>query len=200
MKNEKNPEKKKEPAEETEKKPRPEEKAPETIQQLKEQIRELTDLLQRTQANFENYRKQQEKRVEELQSLANKTLIFQLLSVLDNFELALKNTSTSSNFFKGIELIYSQLFTLLEAQGLKPIQTKNQLFNPHLHEALLQVPSEQPENIILEEFQKGFLLHAQLLRPAKVKVSSGSKENSNSKENLSPTFNHSHLDKNNQKN
>lgn len=142
--------------------------------ELKKQLAELTDLLQRTQANFENYRKQQEKRIEELQNLANKSLILQLLPVLDNFELVLKNTpALPKDFLKGMELINSQLFTLLESQGLKPIPTENQLFNPYLHEALLKVPSEQPENIILEEFQKGFLLNHQVIRPAKVKVSSG---------------------------
>lgn len=150
---------------------KPEEKT--KIQELNEKILELTELLQRTQANFENYRKQQEKRIQEIHKFANQALILQLLPLLDNFELALKNSPPSSDFLKGIELVYSQLFTILENQGLKPIPAENCLFDPYLHEALLKVPSDRPENTLLEELQKGFTLNSQVLRHAKVKVSSG---------------------------
>lgn len=146
-----------------------------------ERIKELIDLLQRTQANFENYRKQQEKRIEEIQSLANKNLILQLLPILDNFELALKNADRSQDFAQGIKLVYSELFNLLENQGLKKIETENQSFNPYFHEALLKIDSDQPENLVLEEFQKGFMLHNQVIRHAKVKISSGHKPKLNDK-------------------
>ena len=76
-------------------------------------LAEMRDLLQRTQANFENYRKQTEKRVEESIEFANKDLILQILPILDNFELALKNTENKEEFVNGIELIYSQLFTCI---------------------------------------------------------------------------------------
>lgn len=161
--------------------------APESLEENKEeknsalaeaqaQIKELTELLQRTQANLENYRKQQEKRIEEIKLLANKDLLFQLLPVLDALELSLKNTCHPQEFIKSIELLYSQLFHLLADQGLHPFETQNQPFNPSLHEALLKVNSDQPENTIVEEFQKGFLFHNFILRPAKVKVSSGKPE------------------------
>ena len=143
------------------------------LKEAENKINELTGLLQRTQANFENYRKQQEKRIQEIKEQANRNLILQLLTVLDNFELALKNTQPSQDFIKGIELIYSQLFTILKNNGLKPIPTQNQTFDPYCHEALLKINSEHPENTILEELQKGFLLHHQVLRPAKVKISAG---------------------------
>lgn len=139
----------------------------------KDQLKELTELLQRTQANFENYRKQQEKRIEEIRNFANKELILQILPILDNFELALKNTGNPQEFIKGIELIYSELFTTLENQGLKLISRENRIFDPNFHEALMNVDSEEPENTILEELQKGFLLKEQVIRHAKVKVSSG---------------------------
>lgn len=153
-----------------------------SLKKTEQQIRELTELLQRTQANFENYRKQQEKRFQEIQNQANRNLVLQLLPVLDNFELALKNTHRCpEDSLKGIELIYAQLFTILENQGLKPIPTENQLFDPHLHEALAKVPSDRPENFILEELQKGFLLNNQVIRHAKVKVSAGPKRKENKK-------------------
>jgi molecular chaperone GrpE len=63
----------------------------------------------------------------------------------------------------------------LENQGLKPIETENQEFNPYYHEALMKISSEQPENTIIEELQKGFLLNDKVIRPAKVKVSDGQK-------------------------
>ena len=78
-------------------------------------LAEMKDLLQRTQANFENYRKQTEKRVEDIRLMASKDIILQLLPVIDNFELALKSADTNPNtddFLSGIELIYSQLFSL----------------------------------------------------------------------------------------
>ena len=158
---------------------------------LKEQIKELTEILQRTQANFENYRKQTEKRIQEIHDMANKDLTIQLLTVLDNFELALKllnsenskglensknfqsNAKNPEEFVEGVKLIYSQLTTVLENNGLKPIKTKNQIFDPHAHEALIKVDSDKPENAIVEELQKGFLLNDKVIRHAKVKVSAG---------------------------
>ncbi len=137
-----------------------------------DELAEMKDLLQRTQANFENYRKQVEKRVEEIRDLAAKDVILQLLPVLDNLELALKSADKNLvEFRKGIELIYSQLFSILENQGVKVIEAKK--FDPYLHEPLLKVESEAPENSILEEFQKGFMLNNRVIRHAKVKLSAG---------------------------
>ena len=137
---------------------------------------ELTDLLQRTQANFENYRKQTEKRYQEIKGKAAKDLILQLLPVLDNFDLALRNATTAKaeDLLKGIELIYAQLASLLENNGVKVIKALER-FNPYQHEALLKVESEQPEGTILEVFQNGFTLSGEVIRPAKVKVSAGQK-------------------------
>jgi len=139
---------------------------------------DIVELLQRTQANFENFRKQTEKRVQDIQKFANKDLILQILPILDNFELALKNCKSDSNeFVKGIELIYSQIFTILENQGIKTIQTENQKFDPNLHEALMKVGSCKPENTIVEELQKGFVLNDKVIRCAKVKISAGENKN-----------------------
>jgi molecular chaperone GrpE len=140
---------------------------------LSQQVKELTELLQRTQANFENYRKQHEKRVQEIHEQAGKELMVQLLTVLDNFELALKSTDNSKEFVKGMALIYSQLSNLLEDKGLIQIKTKNNMFDPHFHEALIKIESDKPENMIIEELQKGFLLNNKVVRHAKVKISSG---------------------------
>lgn len=146
----------------------------ETVSETKNELQELTELLQRVQANFENYRKQAEKRFEEFQQFSNKEIILQLLEIIDNFELALKNSKNcdKENFIKGMELIYSQLNNVLENQGLKPIQTENQKFDPYLHEALIKEKSDLPENTVLEEFQKGYILNGKVIRHAKIKLSS----------------------------
>jgi len=143
-------------------------------EQLQCKIIELTQMLQRIQADSENYRKQNEKRIQEITQFASQNMILQILPILDNFELALKNSDANQkDFNKGVQLIYSQLFSVLETQGVKPIQTENQEFNPYYHEALMKISSVKPENTIIEELQKGFVMNDKVLRPARVKISDG---------------------------
>ncbi len=148
-----------------------------------DQLAEMKDLLLRTQANFENYRKQVEKRVEDLQQMAVKDTILEILPIIDNFELAFKNVKGNpSDFHKGMELIYAQLISLLENWGVKQINTDDQKYDPYFHEALMKVESEKAEDMIVEEFQKGYTLNGQVLRHAKVKLSAGSKNHLNKTE------------------
>ena len=144
----------------------------------------MTELAKRTQATFENYRKQTEKRIEDIRQFASKDCIMQLLPIIDNFKLAIdtakktpQQNSPNSNqeLLKGIELIYTQLHELLENNNVKPIETVGQKFNPHLHEALMKTPSDLPENTIIEEFQRGYIMHDRVIRTARVKISSGKK-------------------------
>lgn len=163
---------------EQKKKKNGQEKIADQIVQDQEKIVELTELLQRTQANFENFRKQTEKRVQEMQLMAAKGVISQLLPMIDHFELALKSIENKDKgvlqeFVDGIELIYAQLNSLLENNQVKVIETKEKLFDPHLHEALLKVESDLPENTIIEELHRGFTMHGHILRHAQVKLSSG---------------------------
>jgi len=154
-------------------------------QEPKNELLEMRNLLQRKQAEFENYRKQVDKRFIEMKELANKNLIFKLLPVVDNFNLALKSADANSNpedFIKGVELIYSQLFSFLENNNVQSMVTEKKKFDPYFHEALMKVDSDLPENMIIEELQKGFLLHDRVLRHAKVKISSGKKNNDNNTE------------------
>ncbi len=145
-------------------------------------LQEMTDLLKRTQANFENYRKQTEKRVEDIKLTAAKDVILQLLPILDNFQLAIgsaekniEKNPQAQDLLKGIELIYAQFNELLEKNDVHPLHTQHQLFSPYHHEALMKVPSELPENTIIEEFQRGYTLHGQVIRHARVKISAGKK-------------------------
>jgi len=135
-----------------------------------QKIEELTETLQRLQAEFENYKKYIEKSKAEFLKYAHADIIEKLLPVLDSFELALKNTSDKEKLIKGIELIYTQLYSLLEREGLKKIEA-NGKFDPHLHEVLLKEESDKEEDLILEELQKGYMLGEKVLRHSKVKVS-----------------------------
>jgi len=133
-------------------------------------IDELTDCLQRLQAEFENYKKYIERQTAELRKYAHADIILKLLPVLDSFELALKNTSNKEEFVKGVELIYSQLFSTLEKEGLRHIKAEGQKLDPLKHEVLLKEKSDKEEDTILEELQKGYMLCDKVIRHSKVKV------------------------------
>lgn len=132
-------------------------------------IEELTELLQRVQADFENYKKQIEKEKAEFVKYVTEKLIVKLLPVLDSFEIALKNTDDKEKFVKGVELIFSQLYSTLEQEGLKPIKAVGEHFDPYRHEVLMKEKSEK-EDVILEELQKGYTLNGKVIRHSKVKI------------------------------
>ena len=135
---------------------------------------ELTETLQRIQADFENYRKQIDKQNLEINKRIKADLITRLLPILDSFELALKNTKNKEEFTKGIKLIYSQLFQTLEDMGLRIIQTDNK-FDPYKHEVLMTQESNKENNTILEELQKGYMLDDNVIRHSKVKIAKKTK-------------------------
>ncbi len=148
-------------------------------------LEELRETLQRLQADFENYRKRMEKDKEEFTKYASSKLIAELLPILDSFELAIKNKNNNDDFVKGVEMIYSQLSSLLEKQGLNQIEAEGKPFNPYVHEALMQEESEKEDGMVIEEFQRGYMLGETVLRHSRVKVSKGkpAKEVKNDKDN-----------------
>jgi molecular chaperone GrpE len=173
----KEPETKKETIEQKNEQIKPDEKDVK-IESLNKEIQELTNLVKRVQADFENYRKRMEKDNIEFVRLSNKNLIQKILPAIDNFNLALsqKHTCRDEEFIKGMELIYSQLVQMLEDEGVKEIKTLGEKFNPYRHEALLAEESDKEEKTILEELQKGYTLHDTIIRMAKVKVAKKRKE------------------------
>lgn len=141
------------------------------LEEKQKQIEELTDILKRLQAEFENYKKWGTKEKAEFVRYANADLIAKLLPVLDSFEIALKNTNDKEKFIEGIKIIYAQLYSVLEAEGLKPIKVAGEKFDPYRHEVLMKQESNKPEETILEEFQKGYMLNDRVIRHSKVKIS-----------------------------
>lgn len=140
------------------------------IEEKDKKAEEYLSMLQRIQAEFENYKKRAEKERREYTEQANATLILKLLSVLDNFERALAVESEDNSFKKGIEMIFCQLTTILEAEGLSAITAAGAAFDPHYHEAVLAVEGDYDEDTVVEEFEKGYLFRKKVLRPSKVKV------------------------------
>ncbi len=134
------------------------------------------DRLLRLQAEFENTRKRLEKDKQDFIKFANEGVILELLNILDDLERTIELAQTGhqdlSAFLKGVEMILAHLYEMLKEYGVKPIEAKGKLFDPHYHEALMQVEDKSlPEHTIVEELQKGYLLNDKVIRTSKVKVS-----------------------------
>jgi molecular chaperone GrpE len=132
---------------------------------------------QRAQADFVNYKRRTEQEKEEIGKFANSMLVINLLPALDDLERAFTSITdqlTEVSWVDGIRLIERKLRGILEAQGLSPIQALGEPFDPNLHEAVMQ--SEGKEGIVVEELQKGYKFQDRVIRPARVIVGSGEKE------------------------
>lgn len=132
---------------------------------------ELQELLQRRQAEFENYRKRSERERGEVFEIAAMDTLRALLPALDDFERGLKHETTDKEYARGMELVYQHLTEALRKLGLEPIVNDVPLFNPHIHHAVEMVETnEHPDQTILEEYQRGYYYKGRLVRPALVKV------------------------------
>jgi molecular chaperone GrpE len=145
------------------------------IESLMQERAALYDQLLRRQAEFENYRKRIDRERAEIYQRARAEVLLELLPVLDNFERALasleKSEGDAASLRHGVELIHRQFKDALTKLGLQPVEAVGQTFDPHLHEAVTIEPTdEHEENIVIEEFERGYKLGDKLLRPAKVKV------------------------------
>ncbi len=135
-------------------------------------IADYTDHLKRLQAEFENYCKRVEKQHTESAGMASEKLIVKLLLVVDDFERALvqlKNVPAETR--KGIEMIFKNLHKILDEERVEPIKSVGEKLDPYKHEVMLQVESDKPDDIILEELQKGYTMNGKVIRYAKVKIS-----------------------------
>ncbi len=139
-----------------------------------EQIEELNDRLMRNLAEFENYRKRTEKEKSMMFEMGAKDIIEKVLPVIDNFERGLNTISEEERegaFAKGIEAIYKQLLQTLETAGVKQIEAVGKEFDPNFHNAVMHVDDEeQGENLVVEEFQKGYIYRDTVVRHSMVKV------------------------------
>lgn len=138
---------------------------------LEQQIEELTDRLKRSMAEFDNFRKRTEKEKASMYIIGAKDIVEHILPVVDNFERGLAQAQEGDAFADGMKMIYKQLLTTLEELGVKPIEAVGQEFNPDFHNAVMHVDDEEAgENIIVEEFQKGYTYKDFVVRHSMVKV------------------------------
>ena len=139
-----------------------------------EQIAELTDKLKRQLAEFENFRNRTDKEKSQMYAVGAKDVIEKILPVIDNFERGLKSIPEDQKggpVASGMEMIYKQLITVLADLGVTPIEAVGQEFDPNLHNAVMHAEDEGlGENIVAEEFQKGYTYKDTVLRHSMVKV------------------------------
>jgi molecular chaperone GrpE len=146
------------------------------LEQKKKEADEANDKYRRTYADFENYRKRMQRDQSEFKKYANEQMALELLTVLDHLNLALKHAneggSSGDALQQGVEMVYKQFRDVLEKFGIMPFKAEGELFDPAMHEAMMQVDTgDVPENMVVQVFQDGYRYHEKILRHAKVGVS-----------------------------
>ena len=139
---------------------------------LQAEVADLQDRLLRRQAEFENFRRRNERDRSDFLQYAGMEIVREILPILDDFERARKTECSDESYRKGIELIYQRLVDTLTKIGLEPIEVgAGTEFDPNLHQAVVRLETDEAaDNTILEEFQRGYNFKGKLLRPAMVKV------------------------------
>ena len=148
----------------------------EKLEAKEQDVKGKYDSFLRVSAEFENYKKRSSREMSDFKKFANETLLKEMLTVVDNLERALEsageNEDCEAKVLEGVELTLKEVLRILENFGVKPIDALEVAFDPNYHQAVMQEASEDhPEQTVLRELQKGYLLHDRLLRPAMVVVS-----------------------------
>jgi molecular chaperone GrpE len=151
---------------------------------LKKELQEAKDYknrLLRLQADIDNAKKRLEREKAEFVKYANEGIILELLGILDDLERSVLAAETKHQdpnaFLKGIEMILAHIYEMLKKRGVSPIEAKGKPFDPDLHEAMMQVETDEfDEDTVVEELQKGYMLEDRVIRTAKVKVAKKKQE------------------------
>ena len=162
------------------------------LRHLKEEVKSIDleankylDHLKRLKAEYENYKKRAIKERQQIVLWSIEDFVKELLPVLDNLERAIDSTRSTQDFsslVEGIQLVESQFKSVLKKQGLKEIKAKGMQFDPYLHEAIMRIESEDyPDNLVVEELQKGYKFKDKVLRPSMVKVNKRDDSNKSEK-------------------
>ncbi len=158
----------------------------EELVSLKQQNQELNDRLLRMRADFDNFRKRTIKEREDIARRSNENLISELIPVIDHFEMGLitaKESEINDSVYDGFKLVYDQLCQALAKVGVVRIDAEGDVFNPHLHECISHLPSDEvPEGVVTAQTRCGYQLGNYMLRAAQVVVSSGAQQDANEKD------------------
>lgn len=146
----------------------------EKLQDLQKEKDDLFAQLQRVSADYTNFQKRVPKQIADTIAYEKEMIIKTLLPALDNFEHTLQNAhsvETTELLIKGIRIIYDQMLDILKSHGVEPIKALDEKFDPASHQAMIQkTEPDREDNIVLEEFQKGYKLNGRVIRPSKVIV------------------------------
>ncbi len=153
------------------------------FQKLKAEKEDLLQTMVRRQADFENFRKRTERDRNEEARRGVERLLLDLIPVLDAFDRALQTHEDPAfeEYRKGITLIRKQLWDAIAKHGVQPIEAAGKIFDPHMHQAIERLESEDyPDGFVVSVFQDGYLFHGRVLRPAIVRVAVHPSQNENS--------------------
>jgi molecular chaperone GrpE len=147
---------------------------------------ETYDRLLRASAEFDNYKKRSSREMEEFRKFANQSLIKEMLSVVDNLELAMNSTdghkAIDKDLLQGLEMTHKEILRVFDKFNVKPIDAKGQPFDPTFHEAVMQEETnDSPKNTVINELQRGYMIHDRLLRPSMVVVAKPKENNDGDK-------------------
>ena len=146
----------------------------EKIETLQKEKDEFFDKLQRISADYANFQKRVPRQISDTINYEKEKIFKSLLPVLDNFEHTIQNAKKSDNvdaLAKGVQIVYDQMTDILKSHGVEQLITVDQQFNPTMHEAMImQNNPEKEDNVVLEEYQKGYKLNERVIRPSKVVV------------------------------
>ena len=159
------------------------------LEAKEKEAEETYDRLLRASAEFDNFKKRSSREMEEFRKFANQSLIKEMLSVVDNLELAMNSTNNhkaiDKDLLQGLEMTHKEILKVFEKFNVKPIDAKGQPFDPAFHEAVMQEEtSDSPKNTVTNELQKGYMIHDRLLRPSMVVVAKPKENDESDKPNI----------------
>ncbi|WP_434122056.1 nucleotide exchange factor GrpE [Salinicoccus roseus] len=146
----------------------------EEIESLKQQVETEENKYLKLYAEFENFKRRNRQEMEANNKYKHQGMVEDLLPIIDNFERALKIEGDSDSFnslLKGVEMVYNDLINTLMKHDVREIESVGQPFDPNYHQAVMTEASDEDDGIVIEEFQKGYILKDRIIRPSMVKVS-----------------------------
>ena len=150
------------------------EKLRQELESVRKEKDEVFGRLQRVYADYANFQKRAPKNIADTVAYEKERFIRSFLPILDNFERTLREACSAQNVeavIRGVEIIRDQMLTILKSHGVEPIESLNEKFDPERHEAMLRKSEpDKEDDIILEEFQKGYALNGRVLRPSRVAI------------------------------
>jgi molecular chaperone GrpE len=156
------------------------------LEAKEKEAEETYDRLLRVSAEFDNFKKRSTREMDDYRKFANQSLIKEMLSVVDNLELAMGSTNgqkaIDKDLLQGLEMTHKEILKVFEKFNVKPIDAIGQPFDPAFHEAVMQEETnDSPKNTVINELQRGYMIHDRLLRPSMVVVAKPKENRDNEK-------------------